>query len=237
MNRYTYVRNNPLNLTDPTGLDFYLQCSDRKHEGCIQIQLDPNNDKTKVWVQAENDGTPIVITSESIRRGQNNASISENGVVINGKSQGVYFENPANDASHWADGKDHNQLDLSGSGVLKGFNFHIDGNCSGTCRSSGEWVTNANSFRDIGDMLTQRGAFQIPGEDVVAFFGHGAHAFSTQYRFGGPQDSSHLSVPYDYPGTVPNDPSATLPRTGNFHVDPHSNWLEHAADVVLQKPE
>src|SRR5205807_4637251 len=28
LNRYTYVRNNSLNLTDPTGLDFYVRCGD-----------------------------------------------------------------------------------------------------------------------------------------------------------------------------------------------------------------
>jgi hypothetical protein len=127
--------------------------------------------------------------------------VSENGVQINGKNQGIYFENPANDASHWADGKDHNQIDLAGSGALKNFNFHIDGNCSGTCRSSGEWTRNANSYGTIGDLLTQRGAFTNSGEDAVAFFGYGAHPYSTQYRFGGPLNSPHLSVPYDRPGT------------------------------------
>jgi RHS repeat-associated protein len=34
LNLYSYVRNNPLGLTDDAGLDFYLACQTSDHSGC-----------------------------------------------------------------------------------------------------------------------------------------------------------------------------------------------------------
>ncbi len=52
-NLYSYVRNNPLSLTDSTGLDFYLDCihTDDNGSTCHQVQ----NGSTKVWVQGTTD--------------------------------------------------------------------------------------------------------------------------------------------------------------------------------------
>jgi hypothetical protein len=46
-----------VSLTDPNGLDFYLQCADKDHNGCVQVQTDPNNSKSQAWVQADQNGT------------------------------------------------------------------------------------------------------------------------------------------------------------------------------------
>lgn len=87
-------------------------------------------------------------------------------------------------------------------------------------------------------LLGDRGSFTIPFEDA-----RGAHPFSTQHRFGGPDcsflscaNSPRLSVAYD-PGTsnyvaaVKQEPKANVPSTGGSHVDAHADWIGHAQDV------
>jgi len=233
LNRYTYVRNNPLSLTDPTGLDFYLQCTDEKHNGCTQVQTDPNNNKSQQWVQADQNGNATIITSDSIRAGDNTATVSENGVTINGKSQGIYFDNPASQTKD-ANGNvvdDRNPITLAGSGTLRDFSFTINGNCNGTCLSSGTWSF-PGSWEDARETLYSRHSFAYPFEDERADMGFGAHPYTTQHRFAGSscsnwvysnscQNSPHLSVPYDPQWNVPQ----------GFHVDAHGDMYHHNQDV------
>lgn len=236
LNRYSYVGNNPLVRTDPDGHDFYLQCGSSDHKGCTQVQTDPNNSKSTQWVQAGADGKATIITSDSIRAGQNTATMSENGLQVNG-SQGIYFDNSA---SHTTDAKgndvNHNALDIGGSGDLKGFNFHVDGNCGGTCMTSGEWSAQGMTSAQAREALSGP-SFTIPFEDVVAGLGGGAHPFSDQFRFGGSMfgcavsscpNTPHLSVPFDPSGSYPK---YNVPAAGTWHVDAHSGWFAHAQDI------
>ena len=45
LNRYVYARNNPLTFSDPTGLDFYLQCAQTKDNAstCQSQQVGTDN--------------------------------------------------------------------------------------------------------------------------------------------------------------------------------------------------
>jgi RHS repeat-associated protein len=220
LNKYVYAGDNPTSLNDPTGLDFYLSCQTSDHSGCTQVGIS----KSEVWVQADRNGKATVVTSDSIRAGENTASIYQNGVRINGNNKGIYFDNPASIHS----GVDTNPIDLSGSDQLQGFQFHINGNCGGTCMASGTF-TYEGTPTQTEQLLERRGGFQtiwdipLPGiwqsVDEMVY-----HRNSTQYRFGvGP--SPHFSVPAGPPNL--------LPTVGPFHVDTNVPNLKHGACAIL----
>ena len=185
----------------------------------------------------ESDGKATIITSDSIRAGQNSAIMTENGLQVNG-AQGIYFDNAASHSTD-ANGNDvnHNSLDIAGGGEdLKGFNFHVDGNCGGTCLSSGEWSAPGMTSAQAREILGPH-SFTLPFEDTRAGLGGGAHPYSTQYRFGGSMfgcavsscpNTLHLSVPFDPAGAYPK---YNVPAAGGWHVDAHSGWLAHGSDI------
>jgi RHS repeat-associated protein len=242
LNRYSYVRNNPLTLTDPTGLDFYLGC-EKQSDSCQKVsgnlvQGQYVNQNGQQVFQA------TVVTSASLQdtSSGNTATVNQNGVQIttaNGTAQGVFIS-----GTTAANG-------IQGSGALAGFSFNINDNCGGSCLASGSFQFSGTGSQ-ARNLLTARGAWSYWGFDALDSGDFGFHPETDQFRFGsGP--SSHFSVPWDMVmrpdysqhmsgiNTLEGDsgfvlravqnPKATVPVTGGFHVD-KATGVGHAKDAV-----
>jgi hypothetical protein len=133
LNRYSYVGNNPLSRTDPTGLDFYLQCQTASNTCASQtvgfdnsgnaqtalVQGVTNSDKSFTATQIGNDANGG-LTDKTTGTGAYNASVGPSGVSFSqagsdASSMGVFVNRDANPTSV--------DTNIQGTGALSGFNF------------------------------------------------------------------------------------------------------------------
>jgi hypothetical protein len=211
-------------LTDPTGLDFYQQCTqtnDNK-QTCNTVQ---GYGKLTFYGTTDQNGkfNGTVTTSASLQdpNSGNTATVNQNGVQLttaNGTSEGVFINGtPA--------------ADIQGSGKeLSGFLFHVDASDLriGTLDSGTFTYTGSRNQSDVLQVLKDRGAFSYPGENQV---GNPFHPGDLNFRFS----SGAHPVLFDYGPSphllVPQDPRATVPvgpgYTSGFHVDSHTGSFSH----------
>jgi RHS repeat-associated protein len=182
LNLYAYVRNNPLSLTDDSGLDFYLACATSDHSGCGQVQ----NGSDKVWVQGQTVNGSFQATDVDMnKQGDTSAGYHDQfGNQYTGTfdaQNGVSFTNTStgdtSGHSRFIDGSD--ETDVNGSGaVFSGIEGKFFSDCGGSCEGRASlYETSPGAFANAEAALHKQSGF-MSALDLLS----GAHKPGSQWK-------------------------------------------------------
>jgi RHS repeat-associated protein len=166
-NLYAYVRNNPLNLTDPTGKDLW-------EKGCGKDTATCHKDYVGTWDKDHKKFTPTKIQSDKNGNFKDHkVTMDTSGIHVDGKYQGVFASGTSATV-------------VNGTGNLSGFQGSFSSNCLGHCEAEG--TLSALPGHSFGQLLpTLRG----PNEKLDRLSGHEGD----QYR-GGNKDGPDIHISY-----------------------------------------
>jgi RHS repeat-associated protein len=229
LNKYVYVRNNPVTLTDPTGLDFSLSCAQNNGTTCQNGTVyykDKNGDYRQTLIHSDDKG--------------NLSDQSENKYTANVSGAGVSFtgNGGTNVAGTFVNGT--NATTINGSGALSGFTFNFSYSNSFGNVSAGGTFTYNGTFQQAESALGKAG-FQHYGSDEYDPFHPSSLSYhAVDFRSAGDPEtgagSGHFTVeepwmfyPYD---------ALRSPTNGDVHLGEHNDntsrtgLIEHAGEVA-----
>jgi RHS repeat-associated protein len=235
LNRYAYVRNNPLNLTDPTGLNFNLSCTGPDTATC-QGGLQGTTTTTTTTDANGNQTSTSTFTATEISNDKNGNLVDQNGNKYNGTvdGSGVHFGQQGSDTSSkgiWVNGSAETKFTQT-SGTLAGFSFDFN-------QTSKQQTANGTFFypgapRDAYEAILRAGFSASMADD----FFNPLHGYIGSYHYRSPGDpgtgenSGHLIIR----GVGPWHPWDTVPTQGDLHfgeTNPNVNRIGHFTKDVF----
>ncbi len=243
LNKYVYARNNPLNLTDPTGLDFNLLCAGEDTatchgglQGTTTTSTDANGNQTSTFITTviSNDKNGDLVDQSG---NYYHATVSGAGVSFSqdgGNQRGALgvFINGTNPTT------------VQGTGDLNGFNFTF------TYCNSASNVTVGGSFEFSGTAEQAEAALDRAGfNSLISRIGDvfdpfhlsGFNFDAVDFRSPGGKggaNSGHFTVhePVIQLGRFRIPLRDTVPTYGDVHLGEHNPYTgglgEHLKEVI-----
>jgi RHS repeat-associated protein len=214
LNRYAYVRNNPLTLTDPTGMNFGLPCSGDNTATC-------NNGLQGSW-QTDKDGTKsFVNVSIGNKDGQlQDVSVNNTGTyTASFDGSNVSLTNSAGSTQNgsWLQGTDPVK-GVSGGGDLSN-KFSFDFYDHGPGQKLNATFTYAGKFSDAQSELYKAGYSFSARDQLFNFREMYANPNAENYRTPGDPgtgaNSGHFLVNHSILSLLPQ---YSVPTTGSVHT-------------------